>query len=155
MENKYVKIMDIDFLNTTKESFLNNYLKEHLNDEQKCFIVTANPEIVMKTQEDNFYKEIVQSANYVVPDGIGIIFAAKLKRTPLSERIAGIELMTELLNYANKEQLRCYFLGAKEEVNKQAIANIQKQYPNLVVAGRHHGFFDLQDKTVVEKVAAT
>src|SRR5699024_5575636 len=77
------------------------------------------------------------------------------KRTPLKERIPGIELMTDLLAHANDQHLRCYFLGAKEAVNKQAVANIQEKFPNIVVAGRHHGYFDATDETFVKNIVET
>lgn len=70
-----VSIMAIHFLNATKSDFLNHHLFPRLNREEKTFVVTANPEIVMKTREDAAYKRVIQSANYVVPDGTGILIA--------------------------------------------------------------------------------
>lgn len=75
----------------------------------------------MKAQEDSAYKKVIQEADYTVPDGIGIILAAKLLKTPLQERIAGFDLTLDLLNYADENGLSCYFLGAKEDVNEKAV----------------------------------
>ncbi|MDY0404742.1 hypothetical protein P5G51_004385 [Virgibacillus sp. 179-BFC.A HS] len=82
-----VQIMDIAFLNTTKKQLMEKYLEPRLQNQTKTFLVTANPEIVMKAREDPAYKAIVQSADYVIPDGIGIVKAANLKKQPLKERI--------------------------------------------------------------------
>lgn len=148
-----VKIMDIPFINTTKVDFLINHVQRSVENNEKQFIITANPEIVMKTREDKTYKKIVQSADYVVPDGIGIILAAKRQKTPIKERIPGVELMEEMLEYANKHKKTCYFLGAEEKVNEALIKKVRTKYPDLIIGGFHHGFFELDGLGIVENVS--
>ena len=148
---KQIKIMNIPFIKETKEVLLTD-IKKAVDLSEKKFIVTANPEIVMKTREDKAYKTIVKSADYVVPDGIGIILAAKRNKTPLKERIPGVELMEAMLEYANEHEKVCYFLGAEEKVNKKLIKKITHKYPNLIIGGAHHGFFELDDLALVEEV---
>ena len=84
-----VQVMDIDFINVTKQDFVNEYLMPRLKNREKSFVVTANPEIVMKTRDDANFKEMVQQADYVVPDGAGIIMASKYMGTPIKERVPG------------------------------------------------------------------
>lgn len=148
----HVRIMDIPFINETKEEFSTNYVQKAVDNQQKKFIITANPEIVMKTRDDKSYKKIVQSADYIVPDGIGVILAAKRNKTPIKERIPGVELMEDMLIFANEHKKTCYFLGADEKVNKTLIKKIKMKYPNLIIGGYHHGFFDLDDLAIVEDV---
>lgn len=155
MNKNVVTIMDIDFYNTTKQNLLENNLFPGLDGERKCFIVTANPEIVMHTREKNEYKMIVQSADYVIPDGIGIIKASNWMKEPLKERIPGFELMLDLLAYADKQELSCFFLGAKEAINEKAVKEVEKSYPGIKIAGRHHGYFDIDDSAVAEQVKKT
>ncbi|MDY0394038.1 WecB/TagA/CpsF family glycosyltransferase [Virgibacillus halophilus] len=138
---KKVEMMDIAFLNTTKQALLKDHLEPALQKQEKTFIVTANPEIVMKTREDEEYKQIVQSADYVIADGIGIVKASAIKKQPLQERIPGFELMVDLLDYADEKGLRCYFLGAREDVSEKTVQTVAKNFPDLVIAGHHHGFF--------------
>ncbi|WP_188634444.1 WecB/TagA/CpsF family glycosyltransferase, partial [Lentibacillus kapialis] len=85
-------------------------------------------------------------------DGVGILMAAKSMNLPLQERIAGYDLMLDLLTYANDHQLSCYFLGAKEAVNAQAVAEVAKRFPDLLIAGRHHGYFDIDDDNIAEEI---
>lgn len=148
-----VTIMDIPFVNFTHKQFMESVQLSVING-MKSFIVTANPEIVMATRKDPEYKKIVQSATYVVPDGIGILVAAKYKRQALQERVAGFDVMTGMLEIANDKQLRCFFLGASEAVNAEAVRNIEAKYPNLIVAGQHHGFFNIEDQNVQAQVIA-
>lgn len=149
---KPVTIMDVDFFSDTKTVFLEDHLFPKLKKEEKCFVVTANPEIVMKTREDESYKRIVQSADYVVPDGAGILLAARYLKQPLPERIAGFDLMVSLLEFAHAENLSVYLLGAQKKVNEKVVVEIKKRFPNIIIAGHQDGFFKLGNKSVVEKV---
>ncbi|MCP3028082.1 WecB/TagA/CpsF family glycosyltransferase [Halobacillus sp. A5] len=147
----YVEIKGIPFLNTTHSELLQKYLVPSLLNEN-VFLVTANPEIVMEADRDPEYAEILRQADYVIADGIGVVIGSKLMRQPLPERIPGFEVMQDLLAQADREQLRCYFLGAKDTVLKKAINEIQKMYPRLIVSGYHHGYFELNDPEVVNTV---
>lgn len=145
--------MDIPFVNETIDDFMVKVIQPSIEHSVTCFIITANPEMVMAAKKDRRYEEMLLGADYVVPDGIGILLAAKLKREPLKERIPGVELMDKMLQHADEEGLSCFFLGAKEEVNQKAVEKIQAMYPNLVIVGRHHGYFELGDRSIAEKVA--
>lgn len=149
--SKKVDVLGIEFDHRTKADTI-ELLKNRIKTKQKTFIVTANPEIVMYAQRDPDYKKIVQSADYVVPDGIGIIMGAKLLKNPLPERIPGFDLMKDLLAIADKERLNVFFLGAREEVLNRAIHNVKKEYPGIQIAGSHHGFFNENDSNVAEMV---
>lgn len=147
-----VSIMDIDFLNVTKKEFINDMLLPALEKQEKRFIVTANPEIVMKARQDASYRQALQRADYTIADGIGIVKAAEWKKEPLPERIAGFDVMRDLLNVAEEKGYSCFFLGAEKEVNEKAVHEVKKLYPNLKIAGWHHGFFNLDDETILEQV---
>ncbi|MDY0404743.1 WecB/TagA/CpsF family glycosyltransferase [Virgibacillus sp. 179-BFC.A HS] len=61
--------------------------------------------------------------------------------------------MVDLLDYADEKGFRCYFLGATAEVSEKMVATVSKNFPDIVIAGSHHGFFDLDDPAIVEDVA--
>ncbi|MCQ6276840.1 WecB/TagA/CpsF family glycosyltransferase [Bacillus sp. V3B] len=149
--NKFVDVLGIQFINISFFE-MGRVIKENIKNNKKTFIVTANPEIVMHSYENERYRNIVQSAHYVVPDGHGILLASKLLKHPIEERIAGYDLMTHLLNEANQEKWKVYLLGGKEEVNKKAVDRIQKQFPHLKLVGHHHGYFSLEDKEVPHEI---
>lgn len=151
--NKKVNILDIEFHNTTKEE-MTNILVKRIEADEKTFVVTANPEIVMYANEHHDYRQTLQAADYIVPDGIGIIIGAKLLKQPLQERVAGFDLMKDLLQVAHEKSLRVFFLGAKAHVIVKAIDNMSKQYPNMNIVGYHHGYFDLIDESVRDMIKA-
>ncbi|KRG15924.1 acetylglucosaminyldiphospho-UDP acetyl-beta-D-mannosaminyltransferase [Virgibacillus soli] len=150
MLNK-VDILGVEFDYTTQQEIL-SILQEKIKRNKKAFIVTANPEIVMYANKDPQYMHTLQFANHIIADGIGVILGSKIVRKPLPERIAGFDLMVELLSIANQERLRVFFLGAKEQTLEQMIPKIKRDYPKLVIAGYHHGFFKGQEHKVNEMV---
>ncbi|WP_042143668.1 WecB/TagA/CpsF family glycosyltransferase [Paucisalibacillus sp. EB02] len=150
--SKPVTIMNINFTSLSKQELLTECLFPVLMSRSKCFIVTANPEIVMNTRDIPGYKQIVQSADIVVPDGAGIVMAAKYLKLPIQERIPGFELMLDLLEFANEQNLSCYFLGATEKTSSKFIREINKSYPNIQIAGFHHGYFK-DDKMIVKQIS--
>ncbi|QHS23518.1 WecB/TagA/CpsF family glycosyltransferase [Virgibacillus sp. MSP4-1] len=154
-EAKHVTIMDIPFININREDLISFHIHPDLLYENKRFMVTANPEIVMHAREDAEYKNAIKKADYIIPDGAGIILASKIKRQPIHERIPGIEMMIHLLEYAEKMGLRCFFLGAKDTVVRKMTKNLQEKYPNLEIAGYHHGYISLDDQEIVNKIKKT
>lgn len=108
---------------------------------QKYFIVTPNSEIVVEANKNKELLNIIKSADLVVPDGIGLVIGSKIIGQPLSERVTGIDLMEQLLIYANQNSKSIYLIGAKEGIAFDAAINIKKKYPNIIIAGTHHGYF--------------
>lgn len=151
MGNKKISIFNIGFENITKRALL-DILQERISARQKTFLVTANPEIVMHANRDPEYNSIIKEADYVVADGIGVVMASRLLGTPLPERIAGYDLLVELLKRGNEKGWSAYFLGAKKEVIDQAVENIRTAYPNLHIAGWHDGYFNWETSTIPNEI---
>ncbi|MFD1358981.1 WecB/TagA/CpsF family glycosyltransferase [Fictibacillus halophilus] len=149
-----VRILGVDFVNSTLFEFLNT-LSGHLEREEKTFVVTANPEIVMKVREDENYRAVVEKANYVTADGIGVVKAAGLLGNPLPERVTGFETFMGLLQIANEKGYSVYLLGAQDEVLQKTVTEIMTQFPNVKIAGAHHGFFDWNDDHIPNEIQRT
>ncbi|WP_434120955.1 WecB/TagA/CpsF family glycosyltransferase [Salinicoccus roseus] len=151
-QNGNVTVMGIEFTNTTLEGFMESTVRPCLAQDGKCFIVTANPEIVIATRDHPDFKETVQSADHVLPDGIGIINAAKMMGTPLKERVSGFDVSQAMLDYAAQNGYRVFFLGASEDSNEKAVQNAMEKYPGLIVAGRQDGYTDVFSEDKVAEV---
>ena len=135
-----IKILDTPITNIRKNLLLQK-LDEHFRERNgNLFIVTANPEIIMLTTTSDDYKEALATADYIVPDGIGVMIASKILGTPLQEKLPGFELMHEFLSYANVHDKSVYFYGAKPGVAKRAADNAVDQYSELIVAGFMDGY---------------
>lgn len=117
------------------------------------YVVTPNPEISEACVENGRLAKAVSDADYVVPDGIGVIIASHILGTPLKERVGGFDLVTALLPEMERRGLRLYLLGAKPGVAGQAAQNLQKRFPALKITGTHDGYFK-KDEEAVEAVNA-
>jgi len=84
-------------------------------------------------------------SSIIIPDGVGTVIASKLLKEPVHEKIAGIDVVREVLIKANLEEKSIYLLGAKEEILKKCVENIKLEFPKLKVSGFHNGFFDLNN----------
>jgi len=85
---------------------------------------------------------ILRDAELVSADGQSLVWASRLLGEPLPERVPGIDLMNRLLEIAEAEGFRVFFLGARPDVLARALANLRARHPQLIVAGSHHGYFD-------------
>jgi N-acetylglucosaminyldiphosphoundecaprenol N-acetyl-beta-D-mannosaminyltransferase len=152
MKNESVQILDIPFVNKTKDDIVNDLYNQYLKEEKKAFIVTANPEIVMHARTDTDYLYTLSKADYIIPDGIGVVIASRLKKQPLIERVPGFELMEELLALSNEHPIKVYIVGAKPEVLEKAVVNVKKKYPNLHLVGYHHGYFEDENEEIIHEI---
>lgn len=105
------------------------------------YVVTPNPEMVYSCRRDEGFADVLNGAALVVPDGIGIVHAARLLKTPLQERVPGIELGEQLAAWMATQGKRLYLLGAKPGIAERAAENLTRSYPGLVIAGTHDGYF--------------
>lgn len=153
MQSK-VTILGVPFDNMTRKEFLKR-LYERLNTQEKTFLVTANPEIVMYAKNNKDYYDLLMEADYIAPDGIGIVKASHKLGTPIKERVPGFELMLGLLEIADMEKKNVYFIGAKEEIIDLTIEKVREKWPNINIVGHHHGFFDHSDPEIIERVKST
>jgi N-acetylglucosaminyldiphosphoundecaprenol N-acetyl-beta-D-mannosaminyltransferase len=148
---KHVEIMGIPFINIDQKSFIKT-LTNHIDKNEKAFVITANPEIVMKAQEDKELKAITQRATYITADGIGVVKAAQLLNNPLPERVTGYDTMIGLLKEANEKSYKIFLLGAQKETLEKACVNINEKYPNVQIVGRQDGYFNWTDNDIVERI---
>lgn len=128
-------------------------IETNLNKEKKMFIVTANPETFMKSESDDELNKLLHDKETIlVPDGIGIVKAARSIGYPIEERITGIDIANKLLEYGNDLQKSIYLLGATEEVivSMKEVLNIN--YPKLKLIGATNGYVSDKDQ-VFKKIS--
>ncbi|WP_094699859.1 WecB/TagA/CpsF family glycosyltransferase [Brevibacillus laterosporus] len=122
---------------------------QHLTDlvklGERTHVVTANPEIVMLSQGNKNMARLMEQA-YIVPDGIGIIYAARWLNAPIRERVTGVELLEHLMIQANENHWGVYLLGASPEVNEKAAEVLQERFPQAKIVGRQDGYFKPEEE---------
>ena len=136
--------------NKSKEEYF-NYLRKLLKNNDKKFIITVNPEIIINSEKNNEIKEIlINKNNSLVPDGISIVKKAKKYNIDIKERITGVDISEFLLNEANKNKKSIYLFGAKEGVITKLIEKIKSNYPNINILGYSDGYVKNKDKVMKE-----
>jgi len=151
MHKNRINILGTEFDNFTTKQF-HQYLDDDLDFKANKFIVTPNPEIVLSARKDAKFSKIINNADYVIPDGIGIIKGAKSLGTPIHERITGFDTLQYLIKTANRKQLKVYLLGAKPEIIQASADKIKKDYPQVDLVGFHDGYFK-DDGAIAEEIA--
>lgn len=116
-------------------------IERFLKEDRLRIIYTPNTEIVMAAKEDKNIRNIINAGDLVTPDGVGLIYGSRIKKKPLRERVTGFDLSIKILEIANEKGYSLFLLGGKEGVAKAAGENIIKRYPNIKLAGFHHGYF--------------
>jgi len=116
---------------------------------------TVNPEFVMAAQDDEEFHNVLANAALNVPDGAGVVWAARRRGLTLRERVAGVDLMLALCALASRQGWRVFFLGARPGVAERAAAQIVLTYPGLTVAGTYAGTpHRAEELPIVERVRA-
>lgn len=152
--NSKVNVLGVKFNNTTMLEMIENIKSFFENKtESNLFIVTANPEIVVYATEHPSYMDLINSSDYVVADGTGVVKASKRLNQPLRRRVPGIELLEECLKIAHANHQRVYLLGSKNEIIEAAERKLHLKYSNVTFA-YHHGYINLEDETVVKRITS-
>ena len=106
-------------------------------------VFTPNSEIVQQCIEHNELYEIINSAELVVPDGVGVIKAGRILGTPFEHgKVAGIEVGEQLIARLADTDHTVYLLGGKPGIAEQAAEKLSEKYPGIKFAGCHDGYFN-------------
>ncbi len=116
-------------------------------------IFTPNSEMVMAAKNKPALKDALNSADLLIADGIGVVYASRIIKDPLPERVTGFDLTKRLLEGIWKEGKSVYFFGGAEGVAEEAKANLEKEFPGIRVAGCHNGYFKPEEEAgIVEAI---
>lgn len=108
-------------------------------------IVTPDALASLRSRRDKRYREIVNNAALVLPDGSGLTWALRFLGTPVQEQIPGVEFMEHLCRQAASHGWPVYFLGGKPGIARKAAAKIREKYPGLIVSGHRDGYFSASE----------
>ncbi|NGY87574.1 WecB/TagA/CpsF family glycosyltransferase [Bacillus megaterium] len=132
-------ILGIDVCSDTYDELAAKLLQD-IDKGRKSFIVAINPEKIMKAQEDQELKSLLNQATYQIPDGIGVILASKLKKGRIRERVTGIDMMLKLCKEATNNGKRIFLYGAKPGIADEAKAKLEEMFPGILIVGTLNGY---------------
>jgi N-acetylglucosaminyldiphosphoundecaprenol N-acetyl-beta-D-mannosaminyltransferase len=129
-----VEILGIQFDNLTQRETLKR-IGLMVRSGQPHQIVTPAIEQLITARRSPDYNRMLQEADLVVPDGMPVIFASRWHKTPLQERITGVDLVPEICRLAAEEGFRVFFFGAMEGIAQETADLMRQRFPKLQIAG--------------------
>lgn len=148
MSEKSVRIMGVRIDRVDMEEAFNRFIAL-LKRQRTSVIFTPNTEIVMMAEKDRDFRDVLNSAELVIPDGIGLIHASRIHHLGLTSRVPGIELMDRILKYSHTTRLSVYFFGGKPGTAETAAQKILEKYPNIIVKGTQSGYFTPDEESKI------
>ncbi len=147
-----IDVLGVGFDDLTRENAI-ELCKRLIDEHRSAYMVTPNPEIVMAAWDNPALDEAISGADIVIPDGIGVVRAARIIGTPLKERLPGIEIGEAILEYAAASGKSVFLLGAKPGIAEAAAEKMRVLFPGLDICGTNDGYFK-DDGPVIEKINA-
>ena len=119
---------------------------------RKC-VYTPNSEIIMVAYRNDKFKDILNGADMLLADGIGVVYASRIVKNPISQRAAGYDTACEALRKLAPYGARVYLFGAAEGVAEKAGEEICRRYPGIKIAGVSNGYFDSEkEKQIIADI---
>jgi N-acetylglucosaminyldiphosphoundecaprenol N-acetyl-beta-D-mannosaminyltransferase len=125
------------------------WLEQAIANRQTTQVITANPIMLMTALEQPEYMAMMQRAELIVPDGAGLVWATSYVGEPVAEKVAGIDLMHELLAIGEVKGWRIFLLGASPEIIQATAGKLKSRYPRLQLVGVRDGYFKTDDNEAV------
>jgi N-acetylglucosaminyldiphosphoundecaprenol N-acetyl-beta-D-mannosaminyltransferase len=150
-----VHILGIRVDNVTCDEALAR-MEEFIADGRPHHVVTVNPEFIAAAQKDSHFAQILNRAHLNLPDGQGLIWAARILGTPLKQRVTGVDTVLKLAELSAENGYRPYLLGAADGVAVAAARQLQVRFPGLDIAGTDTGSpLPEEDERLVTEIRRT
>ena len=151
---KKAKIRGLVFDNVTMEEAL-RLASRAWEDKKQLSVFTPNAEIAQLAIENDDFLDLINRADILLPDGAGVLLAAKIAKTPLTQKIAGVDFGTKILEFAARNGYPVFFLGGKPGIAELAAQKQKENFPALPVVGVHNGYFEKygdENKAVLRQI---
>lgn len=116
--------------------------------------VVVNAAKLVNMQSDPVLRESVISSDIINADGQAVVWASRILKRPLPERVAGIDLMANLVKLAHRKKYRIFFFGAKEEVVKGVVNRYSQEYSPEIIAGYRNGYYSKEQEAAIARQIA-
>ncbi len=124
-------MFDVNFDNYDFNDLL-EFIDTSIEHQRHSYILTCNVDHVIKLRKDDEFRKVYSDAGAVVADGMPIIWASKLLKKPLKQKVSGSDLFTRLGEAFEDRGYRLFFLGAADGIPEKAMLNLQESYPNMM-----------------------
>ncbi len=145
-----INILGVNVDKVTNKDAVEKVLKM-LDEKGNHAVFTPNSEIILMAYKDPEFCDILNSADLLTADGIGVVYASRILNNPLSERVAGYDVACGVIEEISKTGHRLYLFGGKPGIAELAEQKLKEKYPLLNIVGTHNGYFGPEE---VEEIIA-
>lgn len=150
---KRIQLLNISVDNLTMNETI-DIIDNTISKKERLQHVVVNAGKIVDMQDDDELRQSVNSCDLINADGQSVVWASRFLGSSLKERVAGIDLMENLVEMAYKKGYKVYFLGAKEEVVKNVVDIYSRKYSKEIIAGYRNGYFTKeQEKSIANDIA--
>ncbi|MBR4308252.1 MAG: WecB/TagA/CpsF family glycosyltransferase [Oscillospiraceae bacterium] len=144
-----INVLGVNYDNVTMEEALQKGRQILLGD-RPCYCVTPNAEMAYDALKNPDFCALLNGAEIVLPDGAGVVLAAKILKTPLKQKVAGVEFAQNMLAVMEELGSRLYLLGSKPGIAEMAAEKMLQKHPKLNICGMADGYFKDEQQVVSE-----
>ena len=148
----------VKFLNTVIDNYSSTetlaIVENAIKSKKQIHHTVVNAGKIVAMQSDLQLRHSVNESDLINADGQAVVWASKLLGKPLKERVAGIDLMVNLVDLAHQKKHKVFFFGAKEEVVKTVVEKYSNQYSSDIIAGYRNGYFKKEQEEEIAKEIA-
>lgn len=129
-------------------------VQEKIQKAEQLHHVVVNAGKVVAMQKDSELRNSVNQCHIINADGQAVVWASRFLGKPLKERVAGIDLMVNLVEMAHKNHNKIFLFGAKEDVVKSVVEKYAEIYSPEIIAGYRNGYFSpSEEQEIAEQIA--
>ena len=150
MNSIKIKILNTEIHNVTMQETL-DVVNRTISKGEQLHHVVVNAGKIVSMQKNLKLKRSVNESDLINADGQAVVWASKILGTPLKERVAGIDLMINLVSLAHKKQYKIFFFGAKEAVVKSVVDKYTDQYSSNIIAGYRNGYYKKEEEQEIAR----
>jgi N-acetylglucosaminyldiphosphoundecaprenol N-acetyl-beta-D-mannosaminyltransferase len=127
--------------------------REHINNRKGLLLAVANVAKVVNCRRNTELRKSLTEADIILADGLPLVWLSRLIGDPLPERVAGIDIMYQLLECASKNNYSIFLLGSEQEVLQKVVQVVRKAYPGVRIAGHRNGYFQQHEgREIAEQI---
>ncbi|MGO9273898.1 MAG: WecB/TagA/CpsF family glycosyltransferase, partial [Terriglobia bacterium] len=124
-------------------------LCQRIEQRQRTHVVFVNAAKVVRYRQNPELRAVIERSDLLLADGLPIVWASKLRGSPLPGRVNGTDLMERMLAESAAHGYRVFLFGARPDVLQRSVAELRRRHPELQIAGFRHGYFGETDEAVI------
>ncbi len=126
-------------------------IMQFLQEDRMHSVFTPNSEILMEAYKNEEFRHVLNKADLLTADGIGVVYASRILKNPIPERAAGFDIACKLLETLKGTSYKIFLFGGKPGVAEMAQVKLEEKYKGINICGTRNGYFNAEDEERIIK----